>query len=139
MNHEEITQEIERTKLMLAEHRKYLKKLEVKVAKFGLHTPPYLEVDIDTTKEKIELCVRRLDLMVEGNNALVDLDDNTEHLKSEIEGYANTIIHFGDTGDHAEDAKIIQELGIEIAELIVTIDRINKEYNEATKQYSDML
>ncbi|MFL5805784.1 MAG: hypothetical protein ACJ8CR_29120 [Roseiflexaceae bacterium] len=47
MNHDGILEEIERTKALLNEHKKYLKKLELKAAKFGLHIPPYMEVDID--------------------------------------------------------------------------------------------
>ena len=139
MEREEVKEELERTGVLISEHKRYLKKLEIKVAKFGLHTPPYMEVDIETTKEKLDLSVKRYNLMVDGYNGLIELDNKIQELKDDIDGYGTWIIKFADLEDHTQDAAGMQNLATEIAGLIIAIDHAGKEYVKLTKEYANML
>jgi hypothetical protein len=139
MDYEAVKEEIERTQVLLREHRKYFSKLELKAAKFGMHLPPYLEIETDTTKEKIDLCVKRLDLMVDGSNKITEINEKAVTLRDMTEDYGWCIIDFGDLQDHTGHAMEIQELGTDIAGLILEVSKINKEYVDLTNQYKELL
>jgi hypothetical protein len=139
MDYEAVKKEIERTKVLLREHRKYFSKLELKAAKFGLHLPPYLEVEIDNTKEKIDICVKRLDLMTDGSNKLMEINQKAEELRDLAVDYGWYILRFSDIQDHTGNAMDIQELGTDITGLILEASKINKEYVELTNQYNELL
>src|SRR5689334_14369449 len=99
MEREEIKEEMARTDVLIKEHKRYLKVLEVKAAKFGLHTPPYIDIDIEATKEKLAIAIKRYNLMVDGYNFLSELDSKIERLKMDIDEYSIWIIKFADMED----------------------------------------
>lgn len=138
MDTDAIREEVHRTVALYKEHEKYLKKLELKAAKFGIHTPIPLDVELEDTKEKMRICKRRLELLADGNHTLVKLFKAVDLLVFVLEELKD-FMTFANPADHMVDAEGVQESGVEIAGLILEVDNINKEYSELTKSYSDLL
>jgi len=58
MDDDEIKEEIAHNRVLIKEYNKHLKVLELQAAKFGLHIPSYIQVEIDELNKNIQECKR---------------------------------------------------------------------------------
>lgn len=137
MNREKYSEELERTIALYKAHKKLFKKLELRVAKFGSHVPAYLEVEYDEVKEKMRLSQECGRLLLDGSNILDEIHKSIDFLTGFIESVKETMT-LASTEKYLEYAELLQETAIEIAGLIVDIDRVNAEYTKITKEYEEL-
>jgi hypothetical protein len=61
MDADEIKEEIAHQRALREEHRKLLRVLERQAAKFGIHVPPYIQIEIDALIEQIQHCEQKIE------------------------------------------------------------------------------
>jgi DNA-binding NarL/FixJ family response regulator len=55
MNHDLTDEELAHYQALIIEHTKRLRVLEIQAAQFGLHTPPYIHIELEAVREQIQL------------------------------------------------------------------------------------
>ncbi len=92
MDADEIREEIAHNKALIKEYKKSLRVLELQAAKFGLHVPPYIQIEIDEIRERVqsfEQSVLKYDTSQSVQNDIedqvIDVRDRIDSLRQEIE------------------------------------------------------
>jgi hypothetical protein len=81
MNSKDIEQDISHNQELIQLHTKSLHILELKIAQFGMHSPPYMEIEADMIRQRISICKANIEELKSlltpqnHNHAMVDYSD----------------------------------------------------------------